>query len=181
MDMIDQQLGSTNRTGVWFFRLDVNPVLDLPAKRCYDWYKQQANVTIPTLPPCPCQFNQAVLDKRFFVDYSKKWAVRSNQTVCAYPLVTSGWVQQCCYTEIPGSGKLLALGVPEGGSPFLIKQIGYPGITELQARDYCCRSSLCGLYYRLRPSQTCAGYTLRQRGKKLPLILKKFEFSLFTN
>ena len=167
MDMIDQQNGTASQTGMWFFRLDANPVVDVPVKKCHDWYKQQVNVSIPRLPPCPCTFNQATLDKRFFVDYSKTMAIRSNRTICAYsaPLLTNHWVQQCCYTDSPGGAKVLVLGPPEGGGPFLVRRFGLPGIADVQAHDYCCNSSLCALYYRRRPSRNCSGFSLRHRGK----------------
>ena len=167
IDMIDQRLGSANEFGIWHNRLDANPILDLPGKKCYDWYRQQANVRIPQLPPCPCTFNQATLDKRFFVDYSGTVAIRSNQTICAYsiPVIISRWVQQCCYTDSPGGGKVLVLGPREGGGPFLIGLQGSPGISDLKAHDYCCNSSLCALYYQRRPSRNCNGFSLRRRGK----------------
>jgi len=165
--MIDQRNGNANQPGVWFLRLDANPVLGSPGRNCYNWYRQQANVRIPQLTPCPCTFNQATLDKRFFVDYNRTVSFRSNQTICAYsiPVIISRWVQQCCYTDSPGGGKVLAQGPREGGGPFLIGLQGFPGISDLRAHDYCCNSSLCALYYQRRPSRNCSGFSLRRRGK----------------
>ena len=173
VDNLDQRIGNTNEAGKWFFRLDVNPVLGLPGKKCYEWLNNQAGIRIPvSLPPCPCQFNQATLDKRFYVDINRTLAKRSNNTICAYslPLATSRWVQQCCYTEVAGGGRLPAYGQPEGGSPFLIPLVGLPGISDLQAHEYCCRTPLCNLFYQRRPSRDCTGYSLRRRGKFLSLV-----------
>lgn len=165
-DTIDERLGNTNRHGVWFFRLDNSSVLDLPAKKCYTWVRQQGLLNVPEMRPCPCTFNQAVADKIFYVDYGQKIAGRSSLTICAYslPYLVSRWAQQCCYTERPGVGRVLTLGQPEGGSPFLIGVPGLPLISDLEAHDYCCNSSLCALYYQRRPSDTCSDYNNRRRG-----------------
>ena len=172
VDNLDQRVGNRNEAGKWFFRLDVNPVLDLPSKKCSEWFNKQAGITIPVLTPCPCQFNQATLDKRFYVDYNRTLAKRSNDTICAYsiPLVTSRWVQQCCYTEEAGGGWRPVYGPTQGGSPFLIPLAGLPGISDLQAHEYCCQTPLCNLFYQRRPSRDCTGYTLRRRGKYLSLV-----------
>lgn len=169
--MVDERLGNTNQRGVWFFRLDVNPVLDLPAKKCYTWIQQQANIQVPAVRPCPCTLDQAVADKNFYVDYNQKIAGRSKLTTCAYsvPSPTSRWAQQCCYTEIPGSGNVLSIGPTEGGTPFLIGMRGLPIITDLEAHGYCCNASLCARYYELRPSDTCSRYSSRREGE--PFIL----------
>ena len=165
-DTVDERLGNTNRHGVWFFRLDNSSVLDLPAKKCYTWVRQQGLLKVPQMRPCPCTFDQAVADKIFYVDYGQKIAGRSSQTICAYslPYLVSRWAQQCCYTELPGVGRILTLGQPEGGSPFLIGVPDLPLISDLEAHDYCCNSSLCALYYQRRPSDTCSGYNSRRRG-----------------
>ena len=171
MDTLDALPGTaTNRLGRWFYRLDENsPFQDLSSRTCAEWIRQQFNVQRPlTLPACPCQFNQATLDKRFFVDYNGTLATRNNGTICAYsiPAVTSRWSQQCCYKDIPGRGKVLFRGPPEGGSPFLIPFTGAPGLSDFEGRDACCNtSSLCSFYYLLRPSRSCSGYMLRRRGE----------------
>lgn len=167
-DTVDQRLGNTNRHGVWFFRLDNNTALDLPAKKCYTWSRQQGIIIAPEIRPCPCTFNQAVADKQFYVDYGQKIAWRSSQTICAYslPSLVSRWAQQCCYTQVPGAGRVLTLGQPEGGSPFLIGVPGLPLISDVEAHQYCCNSSsLCGLYYQRRPSDDCSEYNTRRSGK----------------
>ena len=176
-DTIDERLGNTNRRGVWFFRLDNNTVLDLPAKKCYTWRRLQGGITVPELRPCPCTLNQAVADKKFYVDYGQKIARRSNQTICAYSLLSlvSRWAQQCCYTEVPGAGRVLTLGQPEGGSPFLIGVPGFPLISDVEAREFCCNSSLCGLYYQLRPSDDCSGYNSRRSGKEDFSVFQKLD------
>lgn len=171
MDTLDALPGTaTNRLGRWFYRLDENsPFQDLSSRTCAEWMRQPFNVQrLLALPACPCQFNQATLDKRFFVDYNGTLATRNNGTICAYsiPAVTSRWSQQCCYTDIPGGGKVLSLGPPEGGSPVLIPFPGAPGLSDFEGRDACCNtSSLCPFYYRLRPSRNCLGYMLRRRGE----------------
>ena len=106
-DTIDQRIGNTNSRGVWFFRLDNNTILDLPAKKCYTWIRQQGTLSAPEIRPCPCTLDQAIADKQFYVDYGQKIAWRSNQTICAYslPSLVSRWAQQCCYTDATGSWK----------------------------------------------------------------------------
>ncbi|KAJ7375627.1 Protein GPR15L [Desmophyllum pertusum] len=168
--LLTKRLGNTNSHGLWFFRLENSSVLDLPAKKCYTWSSQQASITIPRIRPCPCTFNQAIADKLFYVDYNQIVAGRSNLTTCAYslPFRTSAWVQQCCYTERPGVGKVLTTGQPEGGSPFLMGIPGLPFmITDLEAHAYCCNSFLCDIYYQHRPSDTCSRYNSRRRGKTI--------------
>lgn len=171
MDTLDALPGTaTNRLGRWFYRLDENtPFQDLSRRTCSEWIRQQFNVRRPTtLPACPCRYNQATLDKRFFVDYNGTVAIRNNGTICAYsiPTVASRWAQQCCYKDISGGGKVLSRGPPEGGSPFLIPLPGAPGISDFEGRDACCNtSSFCSLYYQLRPSRSCSGYILRRRGE----------------
>lgn len=179
-DTIDQRLGNSNRHGVWFFRLDISPVLDLPAKKCYTWLRQQGLIRVPQLRPCPCTFNQAIADKYFFVDYNQIIAGRSNLTTCAYslPYLTSRWAQQCCYTDRAGVGKVLTTGQPESGSPFLVGIQGLPIITDLEAHAYCCNSSLCALYYQRRPSDTCSGYNSRRRGKAVVASFGTFALSI---
>ena len=150
-DTIDERLGNTNRRGVWFFRLDNSSVLDLPAKKCYTWIRQQGTLSAPEIRPCPCTLNQAVADKKFYVDYGQKIAWRSSQTVCAYslPSLVHRWAQQCCYTDVPGTGRVLTLGQPEAGITFLVGVPGLPLISDVEAHGYCCNSSLCGLYHRM--------------------------------
>ena len=166
-DTIDERLGNTNRRGVWFFRLDNSSVLDLPAKKCYTWIRQQGTLSAPEIRPCPCTLNQAVADKKFYVDYGQKIAWRSSQTVCAYslPSLVHRWAQQCCYTDVPGTGRVLTLGQPEAGSMFLVGVPGLPLISDVEAHRYCCNSSLCGLYYQRRPSDDCSDYNSRRSGK----------------
>ena len=166
-DTIDERLGNTNRRGVWFFRLDNSSVLDLPAKKCYTWIRQQGTLSAPEIRPCPCTLNQAVADKKFYVDYGQKIAWRSSQTVCAYslPSLVHRWAQQCCYTDVPGTGRVLTLGQPEAGSMFLVGVLGLPLISDVEAHRYCCNSSLCGLYYQRRPSDDCSDYNSRRSGK----------------
>ncbi|XP_078352256.1 mucin-like protein, partial [Oculina patagonica] len=166
-DTVDERLGNTNRHGVWFFRSDISPVLDLPAKKCYTWFRQQAQVSVPQVQPsCPCTFNQAIADKRFFVDYNQRIAGRNNLTICAYsvPFTASRWAQQCCYTLRPGVGRVLTLGQTQGGTGYLIGVPGIPIITDLEAHGYCCNSSLCALYYQRRQSDDCDDYVPRRRG-----------------
>lgn len=154
--------------------MDVNPVLDLPAKKCYTWTRQQANIRVPRIRPCPCTFDQAIADKNFYVDYNQKIAGRGNLTTCAYsvPYITSRWAQQCCYTERPGAGRVLAIGQPEGGTPFLIGISGLPIITDLEAHQFCCSSSLCARYYQLRPSDTCSRYDNRREGRAFVVFIR---------
>lgn len=163
---IDQLIGNSNRPGVWFFRLERNPILSLAGKKCNEWSGQPTSAIIPTLLPCPCRFSQAAQDKRFYVDYSQTVSKRSNGTVCAYsfPSTSNRWVQQCCYTDIPGVGKVLTLGPPEGGGPFLTVLPGFPEISDSDGHEFCCSSSQCSLYYSRRPSRDCTGYRLRRRG-----------------
>lgn len=164
---IDQRIGNSNVPGVWHFRLENNPILDLPSKKCNDWVRQQRTVTIPPLTECPCQFNQAVLDKRYLIDYDRKLVERSNTTICAYsiPVAGSRWVQLCCYT----SGGVLSVGPKEGGGPFLLPSSFVPGISDAEGHKYCCNSSQCGSYYQHRPSDVCSDYVLRRRGKNFSL------------
>ena len=167
LDSIDQRLGNTNLNGVWFFRLDANPIGDSPAKKCYKWYHLQEHVTIPWLPPCPCHISQALVDKRFFV--GQIVPNRSPDAICAYtrPVIEGHWVQQCCYARRLLYGRILTTGNPDGGSPFIYRSQKIPGfVADTEAYEYCCKqSTLCALYYNRRPSQTCAGYRRRRRGE----------------
>ena len=177
-DAVDERPGNTNRHGVWFFRLDNSSVLDLPAKKCYTWIRQQGVISAPELRPCPCTFNQAVADKRFYVDYGQKIAGRSSLTICAYslPYLVSRWVQQCCYTELPGVGRVLTLGQREAGSPFLLGVNNLPLISDVEAHHYCCNSSsLCGLYYQRRPSDDCSEYNSRRSGKDGCSVVRRLD------
>ena len=164
---VDQMMGNTNLTGVWFFRLERNAILSSAGKKCNEWFRQQNRVTIPALPPCPCLFGQATLDKRYFVDYNQTVSKRGNGTICAYsvPSRWSRWVQQCCYTDLPSGGKVLSLSPPESGGAYLIAPPVSPLISDADGHEFCCSSSQCSLYYSRRPSRSCIGYTLRRRGK----------------
>lgn len=160
-------MGNTNLTGVWFFRLEMNSILSLAGKKCNEWSRQRTGRISPTLPPCPCLFGQATLDKRYFVDYNQTVSKRGNGTICAYSLLSGSrrWVQQCCYTELPSGGKVLSSSPPESGGPYLIALPGSPLISDADGHEFCCSSSQCPLYYSLRPPRSCFGYTLRRRGK----------------
>lgn len=164
---IDEMMGNTNLTGVWFFRLEMNSILSSAGKKCNEWSRQRTGRISPTLPPCPCLFGQATLDKRYFVDYNQTVSKRGNGTICAYSLPSGSrrWVQQCCYTDLPSGGKVLSLSPPESGGPYLIALPGSPLISDADGHEFCCSSSQCSLYYSLRRPRSCIGYTLRRRGK----------------
>ncbi|CAF1385731.1 unnamed protein product, partial [Rotaria magnacalcarata] len=152
---------------------------------CETWYwkqytdilfKRSDNLTTVKRNPCPCSYQQALSDFRFYQLNSENRYEKSNRISCFFP--SSVFVQQassaksyqqtCCYDTSVGS--LITSGQFAGSvlDNAALESLRYSSSQpqRIIERDYCCIVSngtvdwttWCNLYYELRPPSTCDGY-----------------------
>ncbi|CAF3337216.1 unnamed protein product [Rotaria socialis] len=152
---------------------------------CEIWYWQQHtdilfkrsdNLTAVKRNPCPCSYQQALSDFRFYQLNNENRYEQSNRISCFFP--ASSFVQQassaksyqqsCCYDTSVGSlitsGQFAGSVLDAAAIESLRYSSGQP--QRIKERDECCIvsngtvdwSTWCNLYYELRPPSTCDGY-----------------------
>jgi hypothetical protein len=162
---ITEEIGNTHRQGRWFFRVDGNTQQLSPPQECVQWYMHQPDPPAD-LQPCPCTYEQALIDTRYLITFDSLCADRR------FPLSDSSG-QLCCYSKPPDGLSVLynsyvLSGAPKGSryTRYHISDYDNFAAEDLWPFQKCCiESRLCHLYSERRPPLSCKGYIRPGRGK----------------
>jgi hypothetical protein len=155
---ITEEIGNTHRQGRWFFRVDGNTQQLSPPQECVQWYMHQPDPPAD-LQPCPCTYEQALIDTRYLITFDSLCADRR------FPLSDSSG-QLCCYSKPPDGLSVLynsyvLSGAPKGSryTRYHISDYDNFAAEDLWPFQKCCiESRLCHLYSERRPPLSCKGY-----------------------
>ncbi|XP_038045778.1 neurogenic locus notch homolog protein 1-like isoform X3 [Patiria miniata] len=172
-------VGNSGMMGRWVYQLDtlqdnfINPRLF-----CYNWYDQQRSnffldlYAASVANTCPCSLQSARRDRRWVpIPYVLPTQFSLGfDTICYVRRLQFPWLPgpQCCY-NIPRCDFLrgvLSAGVASVMEPFQLSPLFFSNSRfnswfdqGFLVRYYCCeQSSLCRLYRRWRPIQSCRRY-----------------------
>ena len=155
--IIDQIQGNTGYSGKWYFNFTSSEATN-PYRLCYKWsHEQTRSYYIPSSLSCPCTYQQALLDWRFWFGYF--WGVSSRPHCATLLFSQQQRTTECCY-DSEGS---LIIG-PNGGGSYLqyspLFNYQQYFMADSLPYEYCCiQSKLCQLYFEHRPSSDCYQYS----------------------
>ena len=155
---IGQKIGNTGERGKWFFRVDGTSNQFSSSQECLNWYLHEPDPPA-YLYPCPCTYEQALIDATFQVQFGSYCGSRRFS-------LADGSGQRCCYSLPPSGlsflyGSYLLSGVPDGSH---YTRYHFSSYKMYEANDIlpyhkcCLESSYCHLYSEKRPLLTCQDY-----------------------
>lgn len=155
--IINDIRGNTGRNAEWYFNFTSRENTN-PYRLCRRWsHEQIGSYYVPSSLSCPCTYQQALLDWRFWFGYF--WGVSSQPHCATFLFSQRQSTTECCYD----SNGTLIVGPNGGGSYFQYNPLFYYQQHFLKDHlpfEYCCiESRLCQLYYNHRPSSDCNSYS----------------------
>ena len=156
---MDTLQGNTRLTGEWYFNFTSVEATN-PNRLCRKWSQDHIKFRpyFPISMSCPCTYEQALLDWRFWFGYF--WGI-SSMPHCAtlvFSPPNTAYTIECCY-DYDGS---LIVDSRYSGSYFRYNPLFHYRqhvLDDRQPHEHCCiESNLCQLYHLYRPPSQCSQY-----------------------